>query len=170
MTSKLGTVLPRRSVAWFWFAVAALPAVYFALAAIIGGHSWVPSAIFGFIAVLIFFEPRLRKAELETVQVDEAGVLRVDGPIREHIQWGEVTEIRILTNDQGPYGEDVFFVLTGANGRGCLVPHDAAVRTKLLEELERRFSRLDDKMVVKAMGSTSNNSFLLWRREVSDAA
>ncbi len=83
MTSKLGTELPRRSVAWFWFAVAASLAVYFAWGASDGTHSWVLSAIFGGIAVLIFAEPKLRKSEQETIQVDEIGVLRVDGTVHE---------------------------------------------------------------------------------------
>jgi len=72
----------------------------------------------GRIAFLIFLEPRLRKQARETVQVDENGVLRVDGPVREQIKWDEVVEIRIITTDEGPFREDVFFALVGTNGKG----------------------------------------------------
>ena len=170
MSSILGTVLPRKMVAWFWFVATALPATYFAWKAVIGENSWTLSAIFGGIAALIYLEPRLRKLERETIQVDDDGVLRVDGEIREQVRWNEVSEIRIITTDQGPYHEDVFFALIGANKAGCLVPHDAAVRTKLLQELQVRFPSLDGDMVIMAMGCTSNNNFLLWKRTNESAS
>jgi len=122
------------------------------------------------IAFLIFLEPRLRKQARETVQVDENGVLRVDGPVREQIKWDEVVEIRIITTDEGPFREDVFFALVGTNGKGCLVPHDAAARTKLLEELQVRFAGLDNETVIKALGSTSNDNFLVWKKFLGTAA
>jgi hypothetical protein len=164
MASKLGTELPRRSVAWFWFAIAALPAVYFTWSAFNGTYSWAPSAIFGGIAVLIFAEPRLRKSEQETIQVDEIGVLRVDGTIHEQIQWNDIAEIRIITTSEGPFREDVFLALVGTNGKGCLVPHGASVRIKLLEELQSRFPGFRNDVVIKAMGCTSNKDFLVWQR------
>lgn len=165
MNSTLGTPLPRRSPAWFWFAAALLPAIYFAMS---GAWPW--TGAFAGIAVLVALEPRLRKAEYETVQVDDMGVLRVDGDVREQIHWKDVEEIKIITTNEGPYREDVFFVLAGPGGTGCLVPHDAAVRTKLLETLHARFPGLDDEMVIKAMGSTSNNSFAVWKRSAGHAA
>ena len=164
MSSRLGTPLPRRSAAWFWVAVAGLPDVYLAWNA-----SWSLATILAAIAILISLGPRLRKPEYETVQVDDSGVLRVDGDIREQIHWNDIVEIKIITTDEGPYREDIFFALVGANGTGCLVPHDAAVRTKLLEELHARFPNLDDDKVIKAMGSTSNDSFLIWKKSASNA-
>jgi len=163
MASQLGRTLPRKPVAWFWFAVAALPCAYFGWRALAADGSWVLPAVLAVIAGLIAIEPRLRKPATETIQIDDSGVLRVEGAIREQISWNEVHEIRIITTDEGPYREDVFFVLISADGKGCLVPHDAAVRTKLLEELQSRFANLDDDAVIRAMGSTSNNNFLIWK-------
>ena len=159
MGSKLGTPLPRRSPPWLWVAVAGLVAAYLAWNA-----QWSMAAVLATIACLIALMPRLSKPEYETVQVDDAGVLRVDGELKEQIDWSAVEEILIITTDQGPYQEDVFFALGGPKGKGCLVPHEAAVRTKLLEELQSRFPGLDDGMVIKAMGSTSNNTFLVWKK------
>ena len=170
MSSTLGTALPRRSVAWFWFAVFALPAAYLGWGAFTGTQPWLLPAALASIAFLIFLEPRLRKQARETVQVDENGVLRVDGPVREQIKWDEVVEIRIITTDEGPFREDVFFALVGTNGKGCLVPHDAAARTKLLEELQVRFAGLDNVTLIKAMGSTSNDNFLVWKKFLGTAA
>ena len=159
MGSKLGTPLPRRSPPWLWVVVAGLPAAYLAWNA-----HWTSAAVLGGIACVIALIPRLSKPEYETVQVDDAGVHRVDGEIEERIDWSAVEEILIITTDQGPYQEDVFFALGGLDGKGCLVPHEAAVRTKLLDELQTRFPGLDDSMVIKAMGSTSNNTFLIWKK------
>jgi hypothetical protein len=170
MASTLGTDLPRKPVAWFWFVVAALPAIHFTRGAYVGAQSWALPAVFFGAALLIFLEPRLRKPGQETVQVDESGVLRVEGSVREQIHWNDITEIRIITTNEGPYREDVFVVLAGASGSGCAIPHDAAVRTKLLEELQTRFPSLDNEMVIKAMGSTSNNNFLVWKRPDDKAA
>ena len=164
MTSHLGTVLPRTPVAWFWFALALILAAYFSWSALVSGGSWLWPGVFTAIAALIFVEPRLRKPETETIQVNDTGVLRVHGSICEQISWGDVHQIRIITTDGGPFQEDVYFALGDANGKGCLVPHDAAVRTKLLEELQTRFPGLDNDMVIKAMGCTSNNQFIIWSR------
>lgn len=126
--------------------------------------SWTLAGVLGGAALLMALLPRLGRREYETVQVDDAGVLRVDGSIREQIAWPDVTEIRIVTTDQGPYAEDVFFVLVGLDNRGCVVPHDAADRTGLYEELKKRFVGLNDDLVIRAMGSTSNGLFVIWQR------
>jgi len=170
MTSIIGTTLSRKPVAWFWFAIVALPAGYSTWGALTGENSWLWPLILSGLSAFVFLEPRFRKPEKETIQVDDAGVLRVEGTIREEIKWDEVTEIRIITTDEGPFREDVFFVLLGADNKGCLVPHDAAVRTKLLEELQTRFPSFDNEMVIKAMGCTSKNSFLIWQKSSGEAA
>ena len=147
-----------------------MPAAYLGWGAFTGTQPWLLPAALASIAFLIFLEPRLRKQARETVQVDENGVLRVDGPVREQIKWDEVVEIRIITTDEGPFREDVFFALVGTNGKGCLVPHDAAARTKLLEEVQVRFAGLDNVTLIKAMGSTSNDNFLVWKKFLGTAA
>jgi hypothetical protein len=159
MSSKIGTPLPSRSPARYWIAAFGLLAVY-----LVWMGNFGLAAALAATAILIALAPRLRKPELETIQVDDSGVLRIDGKIKEQIGWNSVDEIRIITTDKGPYQEDVFFVLIDLDGSGCLIPHDAAVRTKLLQELQARFPSLDDGMVIKAMGSTSNNTFLLWKK------
>ncbi|HWS61589.1 MAG TPA: hypothetical protein VN325_02450 [Steroidobacteraceae bacterium] len=161
--------LAPKMVAWVWFAVAAGFSLMCGWKAMQGQIDWTMSAVSAGIALLIYLEPRLRRREVETVQVDDVGILRVDGSIREEVRWEAIAEIKIITTNTGPYGEDVFFVLTGAGGKGCLVPHAAAVRTKLLEALQARFP-IDDAAVIAAMGCTSNNSFLLWKRAVAGHA
>jgi hypothetical protein len=55
-------------------------------------------------------------------------------------------------------------VLEGTEGRGCTVPHAAAVRTKLLQEMQARLEGIDDRKVIEAMGSTSRATFIIWEK------
>jgi len=134
-----------------------------------------PSVINAILAFVVFGLPAaayLRKARFgfgaepvdEVIEITDVGIARTAGSIDERIRWEDVEEIRIITTDDGPYSEDVFFALVDGENNGCLVPHDEAVRLKLLEQLQSRFEGLDDAAVIKAMGSTSNNSFLIWKR------
>jgi hypothetical protein len=164
MASSLGTPLARKSVAWIWFAVAVGLTAYLAWNAATKGSSWWGAAICAAVAGLIYLEPRFRRRELETIQLDESGILRVDRGIREEISWNEVEEIRIITTTAGPFREDVFFALFASGSSGCLVPHDAAVRIGLLGELQVRFPNLDNDKVIEAMGCTSNRTFTVWKK------
>jgi hypothetical protein len=81
---------------------------------------------------------------------------------RDEVRWADVTRARIITTSAGPWGEDVFFVLESTEGKGCIVPHEAAVRPKLLEEMQARLAGVDDRKVIEAMGSTSKGAFVIW--------
>jgi len=164
MVSSLGTPLARKSVAWIWFIVAVGLSAYLAWNATADGGSWWGAAICAAIAALIYLEPRIRRRELETIQVDGSGILRVDRGIREEVGWNDVEEIRIITTTAGPFREDVFFAFFASGSSGCLVPHDAAVRIGLLEELQARFPNLDHDKVIEAMGCTSDRTFIVWKK------
>jgi hypothetical protein len=169
VASRIGTPLAPLRVAWGWFAIGLGVTVVLAWSAAEDHIPWKAPGIFSVVALFILIEPRLRKREYETVQVDDDGVLRLEKDVREQVRWESVNEIRIITTNEGPLVEDVFFVLVGADATGCVVPHRAAVRTKLLEALQQRFPNLDDKMIITAMGCTGNNSFLIWERPESGA-
>jgi hypothetical protein len=113
-----------------------------------------------FLYVLPWLTPRRR----ENVQVDDTGVIVVTNNGRDEVRWGDITRARIITTSAGPWGEDVFFVFEGTGGKGCAVPHDAAVRTKLLQAMQARFDGIDDRKVIEAMGSTSRATFIIWEK------
>jgi len=54
--------------------------------------------------------------------VDDAGARRIreDGAVVESVTWDELVGVRIVTTSDGPFAEDVLFVLDG-DGRGCVV-------------------------------------------------
>jgi hypothetical protein len=53
-------------------------------------------------------------------------------------------------------------VLESATGKGCVVPHDIVVRTKLLEEMQTRLAGVNDRIVIEAMSCTSERTFVIW--------
>lgn len=121
--------------------------------------------------VLYGFLPRLEAASVrrwqkqdETVTVDDWGVTRVAGDLREAIAWADLGWVRIYTTADGPAAEDVFFALGAGNGKGCLVPNRLAVSSNLLAALQQRLPDLDNAAIAMAMGSTSEAMFTIWMR------
>jgi hypothetical protein len=78
--------------------------------------------------------------------------------------------VRIYTTSAGPAVEDVYFALGGADGKGCLVPQDLAVRENLLAVLQKRLPGLDNGQVIRAMGSTADAYFTIWTRPAEPSA
>lgn len=99
----------------------------------------------------------------ETVQFDDTKVTRTmrDGK-HETIQWSELREVAIITTDEGPFVDDVFWVLSGTD-TGCLVPSEADGAKELLARLQK-LPGFNNESVIKAMGSTGNGKFVCWRK------
>jgi hypothetical protein len=80
------------------------------------------------------------------------------------ISWGEVEQVTIETNDSGPWGADVWWILTGA-GRSCSYPGGATGEQEALAEFRKRLPQFQDEQLTKAMCSTSNAQFVCWQRK-----
>jgi len=98
----------------------------------------------------------------EHLTIDDEGITRTARNVREHVAWADIVRVRIMTNDQGPQLEDVFFVLEGKDDAGCIVSHELATRGGLLEALQSHLEGVDNKAVIEAMLSTSNQVFTIW--------
>ena len=94
--------------------------------------------------------------------IDDMGITRTAKNLREYVAWADVERVRIMTNDQGPYLEDVFFIVDSKKGDGCIVAHDLAVRAGLLEALQSRLEGVNSKAVIDAMCSVENQMFTIW--------
>ena len=96
------------------------------------------------------------------VEMDEYGVTRYlsDGT-KEYVAWDDLAEVEIVTTADGPFIEDVFFILKGRSGSGCVVPHGLACDVKLLERLQR-LPGFRNEMVIKAMCCTDEDRFSCW--------
>ena len=83
----------------------------------------------------------------------------------ESVSWNDLQKVSIVTTDDGPFAEDVFYVLYSADA-GCVVPQGAPNSSDLLERLQE-LSGFDSEAVVQAMGCASNNEFVCWEREAT---
>ena len=81
---------------------------------------------------------------------------------QETVLWSELQNVTIMTTDEGPFSDDVFWVLSGSE-TGCLVPSEAEGMKELLPRLQQ-LPGFDNEAVIRAMGSTGNEKFLCWRR------
>ena len=91
--------------------------------------------------------------------------VRSDG-VEETIRWNDVHEVGILTTDEGPLQEDVYFLLIASDRKsGCAVPQSSDGSKQLLERLQQ-FPGFDNEAVIKAMCSTSDAKFVCWKRKV----
>jgi hypothetical protein len=97
------------------------------------------------------------------VEINDRFVRRtLDNGRVEEVLWQDLSEVRIITTADGPFADDVFFVLIGAKGNGCVVPHSAADTAFLLRL--QKLPGFDNEKVIEAMGTSADRQFLVWRR------
>jgi hypothetical protein len=105
---------------------------------------------------------KLSRREPERVVVDDRGVHRLRGErLVEAVTWEELVEIRVLTTSEGPFAEDVFFVLD-AGDHGCVV-RQALAPDELLARVQA-LPAFDNERLIEAMSSTDDAQFVCWRR------
>jgi len=81
------------------------------------------------------------------------------------VAWDQLIEVAVVTTSAGPFADDVFLVLRGADAGSCLVPNPLA------NELVPRLLRLpgfDHEKFITAMGSTSEAAFVCWTGRPGD--
>ena len=99
-----------------------------------------------------------------TVQFDDVGVrLEIGNGKDEQVAWDALLEVDILTTRDGPYAEDLFFVLTGGGDTRCVVPLSATKGNGLLAHL-KKLPGFDNEAVSQAMKSTTKGMVVCWRR------
>src|SRR5258708_33017843 len=76
---------------------------------------------------------------------------RQDGKV-ESVAWDDLQGVLIETNDQGPFGTDVFWILVGKHG-GCVIPQGANGEDALLTQLQA-LEGFDNAALIDAMSST----------------
>lgn len=101
----------------------------------------------------------------QRVAFDNEGVTRTTPDGRtEHVRWDELESVVIVTTDEGPMVEDVYWLLAARGGKsGCAVPGSAEGMDALLDRLQR-LPGFDNEAVIRAMACTENTTFVCWRR------
>jgi len=110
------------------------------------------------------FLKRKLAPQVPAITIDDLGVRRVlgDGKI-EQVAWKDLVEVQIVTTDEGPYVDDVFYLLIGANDTGCVVPQEHPQSDALLHRLQE-LPGFDNGKVIEAMCCVENARFVCWKK------
>jgi len=104
-----------------------------------------------------------RRAAPPTVTVDERGVSRrtLDGR-EERVAWGELVQVSIVTTENGPFDDDLFFLLQDGDGSGCAVGNAEAEASGLVARLQR-LPRFDNEALIQAAACAIEAHFVCWQ-------
>ncbi|HSU68691.1 MAG TPA: hypothetical protein VLJ39_17555, partial [Tepidisphaeraceae bacterium] len=78
------------------------------------------------------------------------------------LRWDQLQMIAVETTSSGPYLEDLFLVLIGTADR-LVIPNRAAGSDELAERL-LQLPGFDREAYARAIRSTSDQSFVCWKR------
>ncbi|MBL9078085.1 MAG: hypothetical protein JNL08_11310 [Planctomycetes bacterium] len=78
------------------------------------------------------------------------------------VAWQDLTSVEVHTDDSGPWGADVWWVLRDAT-QACIFPAGAHGEPELLPKLQSLPGFANDELI-RAMASTEPAAFLCWRR------
>jgi hypothetical protein len=78
------------------------------------------------------------------------------------MKWADLCVVVIQTTDQGPFVDDIFWVLVGKTSC-CIVPSESKGVDQLVARL-RQLPSFDYGPAVRAMSSAENREFVCWRR------
>jgi hypothetical protein len=98
-----------------------------------------------------------------SVRIDDWGVRRLDAS-NEAIAWADLVKVEIVTTDEGPWSEDLFFLLEGVDGKGVAIAGGLAQDCGLIAALQQRLPDIDNDAIIQGASSTENARFLVWRK------
>lgn len=129
------------------------------------------TVFFGFCLLVGVLEPFRRSwqetnvvPKSEFVEFDKVGIRRVvPDSIEEYILWKDIDEIAITTSDQGPFVDDLHWMLMNQDKtKGVAISNGAEGFSELLTEFQR-LQGFNNEAVIQAMGCTDNNWFVVWK-------
>lgn len=90
--------------------------------------------------------------------------VQVDHPEREReqITWADIAEISVITTDEGPFVPDVWLILMGKDC-SCSIPQGAPKFDEIYD-IVSKYDGFDFEEFIKAMGSSDNAKFNVWKR------
>jgi len=102
----------------------------------------------------------------DSVRVDEQGLTaRINGGPELRLEFQNLQRVTIRTTDEGPFAEDVFWILTTHN-QVCIIPQSAEGQVELFDQL-LKLPGFDCQAMIVAMSSTNNAEFECWTRTTS---
>lgn len=99
------------------------------------------------------YEVRVDDVAIAVIMPDEAFSV---------IRWDQLEQVRIETNDTGPFGTDMWWVLTG-DDRHVSIPSGAEGESIFMDAIQK-LEGFDNEAVIQASMSTDNAEFVCWTR------
>ncbi len=87
-----------------------------------------------------------------------------DGALRK-VAWDDVSAVRVRTTSDGPWSPDVFWGIWGIHSNehpAIVYPGGCTGDEALLEAMQKRLPNFDNEALIRAMGCTSDRSFVVW--------
>jgi predicted metal-dependent HD superfamily phosphohydrolase len=94
---------------------------------------------------------------MSTLFFDEHGFGSVDRPV----PWREVVAVGLRTTEDGPWGEDVFWLMV-VRGKGTIELPGSSVGSDAVGVMHRVLPGIDSRKIIEAMGTTRERVFRLW--------
>lgn len=82
---------------------------------------------------------------------------------RRSMTWDDLVRVGITTTDEGPAVDDVFWGLHSQEGVEIVYPSEAIGAQALLGAMQSRLKDFNNEAVIRAMGSTGNDRFVVWQ-------
>ncbi|MCB1174761.1 MAG: hypothetical protein KDK39_14420 [Leptospiraceae bacterium] len=100
---------------------------------------------------------------LQSISVSqESLVLNYKGGQSHHNSFNEIKKAAIITTDEGPFVDDVFWLLVLESI--VMIPQGIEGEDQLLPRLQQ-LPGFHNELVIKAMSSVGNDSFEVWSRD-----
>lgn len=115
--------------------------------------------------------PRLNPESAFVLEVTATGItIHRPGGGTESVLFADLEAVIIETNDTGPLGNDVWWILAGRDLKsGCVFPMGSSGEGDALARLQK-LPGFDNRAVIRAMGSCTCQKFLCWHRDWDMAA
>ena len=98
------------------------------------------------------------------VEISKISMSSIDYELKEKtIELNKISQIVIETNDSGPWGTDLWWKISGGNIL-LTVPEGATGEPEMLEVFQS-FSKFNNEEFIKAMSSTDNAEFVVWKKQ-----
>ena len=97
------------------------------------------------------------------VKIDGATIKTTDNKGQEQLlKMTDIQQIIVETNDSGPWETDVWWRILSDNGL-VSIPQGATGESEMLQTFQN-FSDFDNETFIKAMTSTNNAEFVVWKK------
>jgi hypothetical protein len=100
---------------------------------------------------------------IEARITDSAIAVVKDGTVVQSVAKTDIAAINIVTTNAGPWADDVFFCFQINDAEDLVVSMDTE-GSEAVSEYIFDLEGLDEETFIQAMGSTSNQTFAVWKR------